>query len=181
MQQTQLPGGFERTEADNHIAEDVTQQLSAKQEGKLIHFVDQRLLDVSRLYKRRAVEDSQQAVSSTALDQLLTEISSIVKILYQIPTGSAPIATAYSLNILDTVSDYLRVFDRSPETSFAFLSELDNLFVKLIRERAVNVTEQTRLNGLVARLRLIVFTKYKGHEQYESQCSDVFEFSLGLI
>lgn len=181
MDSTKQSGGFVIDEATDNAASESGTALTVKQESKLIHFIDQRLLDVSRLYKRRAVEDSDQAVSASALDQLLLELSSIIKIMAQIPRGSAPIATAYALSILDSATDYIHVFNRSPTQTFCFLAEFDTLFAKLVRQRAVNLTEQTRLNALVARLRLIVFTKYKGSAQFESQCSNVFENTLGLI
>lgn len=177
-----MAGGFIEPEtAADESRESTRPSLSSRQEGKLIHYLDQKLLEVSRLYKRRAVEDSVQAVAASALDQLLLELSSIVKILEQVPAGSASIVVAYALNILDIASDYIRVFDRSPTSTFVFTRELDGLFVSLLDRRLVNLTEQTRLNGLVSRLRNIVYTKYDGRQEYEARCSSVFEGSMAFI
>jgi hypothetical protein len=172
-----LPGGFVENE-NAHITAEQNNPLSSKQESKLIHYIDQRLLDISRLYKRRAVEDSDQAVASQALDQLLEELCSLIQILTQVPLRSASIVIAYALNILDIVTDYIRVFNKSPDKTFTSLRALVSHFVRLLDHHVLSITEQTRLQGLAARLRNVVYTKYEGLEPYEAACSEVFAGSI---
>lgn len=50
------------------------ERLSEKQEARLIHYADQEILNLSRIYKNRAVGDSASAVDAAGLDQLATEV-----------------------------------------------------------------------------------------------------------
>lgn len=155
--------------------------LTVRQERNFIHFVDGKMLDISRMYKNRAVLDESDAVAGHALDQLLREVQSLLTLISQLPPASAVIAVPYLLTMLDMTTEYVRVFDQSPSNTFALLDNLDGFFQQLLLQGSVNVTEQTRLNALIGRLRDSVYTKYKDDESYEAQTSKVFEKSLELI
>lgn len=155
--------------------------LTVRQERNFIHFVDQKMLEISRMYKNRAVGDENDAVAGDALDQLLREVQSLIDLISQLPQASAVVAVPYLLTMLDMTTEYIRVFNQSPVTTFALLNHLDVAFQDLLVQNKVNVTEQTRLNALIGRLRDSVYTKYKDDEQYEARTSKVFEKSLELI
>lgn len=155
--------------------------LTIRQERNFIHFVDQKMLEISRLYKNRAVRDEGDAVAGDALDQLLHEIQSLITLITQLPQASAVIAVPYLLTMLDMTTEYIRVFNQSPTTTFALLESLDSSFERLLNQNNVSVTEQTRLNALIGRLRDSVYTKYKDDEEYEAKTSNVFSKSLSLI
>lgn len=156
-------------------------QLSPKQEAKLIHYADQEILNISRLYKNRAVGDGEAAVASAALDQLAAKVQSLCKVLAQVPLASASIAVAYLLTIVDMITEYIRVFNVAPDSTFTTLTLIDQLFHQLLRQGQVSITEQTRLKALIGRVRSVVYSKYNRLQDYEANCSKVFELSIGLI
>lgn len=158
-----------------------SERLSARQENRLIHHADQEMLNISRMYKNRAVEEGSDAVAALALDQLLAAIRSLSLVLAQIPSSSGSIAVAYLLSLLDMVVEYVRVFDRSPNSTFTTLDLMDNIFHKLLSHGQVTPTEKIRLKALIDRVRDAIFTKYEGLQDYEASCSRVFQRSIELI
>lgn len=171
--------GFIVQNAQQDHADD--RQLTAQQESKLIHYCDQKLLEISRAYKNRAIQESDDAKSATALDALLAQISTLMDVLEKVPLGSVSIAVSYVLLILSSyLTDYLSVFEPSPFATFSLLARLDAYLSRLIIKEKLNMTERTRLSGILTRLRDVVFEKYPG-EQYEASCSRTFQSTIELL
>lgn len=177
-------GGFVRESEAIETAETfkgIAPRLTQHQESKLIHYCDQKLLDISRLYKNRALQDSELATASAALDLILDQVSGLFDVLCKVPLASSSIAISYMLLILGShLIDYLGTFDPSPETTFALIGRMDNYLAFMLTKDKLNMTERTRLTAIITRIRDTIYDKYPG-EQYEAACSRAFQGTVELM
>ncbi|ORY75760.1 hypothetical protein BCR37DRAFT_389585 [Protomyces lactucae-debilis] len=168
--------------------------LSQQQETRLIHHLDAQLLTLSRSLKRQTAS-SQDAAASLAL--LTSHMTGLLALFKQVPAGSASLAVAYLMSILDATMDHLTLLALPEDTSsiFVLLAEMDDMYSGLIQADLVTITEATRLRALFGTCRAVLFEKLEPKTQViqeldneeateirlEAQLSNVFQKSLTLL
>lgn len=97
------------------------------------------------------------------------------------PLDSGSIAVAYLLTLMDMLIEYVQVFNRAPQSTFGTFARLDRIFHRLMTHTKVSMTEQTRLKALIARARSAIYSRYHALQEYEADCSKVFELSIETL
>ena len=160
---------------------DAQHDLTALQESRLIDWLDERLLERSRLIKRRVMRQD----SSVTLAEILEILHPVFDVIARIPKTkrSSALATSYLITIIDTVVDDIEMFEEMPPTiAFELLSGCDAVLYELLAHKGnlVDLTSRTRLDAILARARQVMFTLYASPEN-EKALSDVFDRSIAII
>ncbi|KAJ8100975.1 hypothetical protein POJ06DRAFT_85479 [Lipomyces tetrasporus] len=149
--------------------------LSSAQQSKLINYLDEQLLHISRKFVRKFSDTGPPDSVYYTIEPLLDDLSKLVDLIwYSVSSTSTPfIQSQYLLRIADDLNDSLPSLPiNSPEKVFLFLRKLDKIFHKLIvgdvpSHKRMNNTEKMRLESIVERTRVdivAVMVPFRGHE-----------------
>jgi hypothetical protein len=132
--------------------------LNARAISSLIRYLDNALLETSRLHIQRAEGGGYRSVSA-----LVEDLEKLVDLLWKSSTPSLQIQ--YLLQIANTFNEYLAGYQIADEKEwhdvFALLDKLDRCFHELLTAHAtdttgMNMTEKVRLKSVIERTRLHV-------------------------
>ncbi|KAK9322547.1 hypothetical protein V1517DRAFT_133368 [Lipomyces orientalis] len=149
--------------------------LSSAQQSKLINYLDEQLLHISRKFVRKLSDTGPPDSAYHSIEPLLDDLTKLVDLIwYSVSSTSTPfIQSQYLLRIADDLNDCLPSLPiNSPEKVFLFLRKLDKIFHKLIvgdvpSHKRMSNTEKTRLESIVERARVdivAVMVPFRGHE-----------------
>ncbi|KAK9367804.1 hypothetical protein V1509DRAFT_565817 [Lipomyces kononenkoae] len=149
--------------------------LSSAQQSKLINYLDEQLLLISRKYVRKFSDTGPPDSVYYTIEPLLDDLTKLVDLIwYSVSTTSTPfIQSQYLLRIADDLNDCIPSLPiNSPERVFSFLRKLDKIFHKLIvgdvpSHKRMGNTEKARLESIIERTRVdivAVMSPFDGHE-----------------
>ncbi|KAA8894407.1 hypothetical protein FN846DRAFT_974203 [Sphaerosporella brunnea] len=133
-------------------------QLNPRATSSLIRYLDNALLEASRLHIQRAEGGGYRSVSA-----LVGDLEQLVDLLWKSSIPSLQVQ--YLLQIANSFNEYLAGYQINNEQEwydvFALLDKLDRCFYELITTRTtdravMNMTEKVRLKSVVERTRIHV-------------------------
>ncbi|KAK9469440.1 hypothetical protein V1512DRAFT_8255 [Lipomyces arxii] len=160
-------------------------QLSSAQQSKLINYLDDQLLQISRKYVKK-FSDSGNAETYLSLDPLLDDISKVVDLLwYSVSaTSTTFIQTQYLIKIADDLNDYMSTLKAdSHDKLFIFLRKMDKILFRLIvgdipSHNRMSNTERTRLESVAERTRVLMVSLLSAVGGYEVDVTRVYDAVL---
>ncbi|KAK9476010.1 hypothetical protein V1514DRAFT_286280 [Lipomyces japonicus] len=155
--------------------------LSESQQSKLINYLDQELLHVSRKFVQKTSSDQDNSI-----DGLLVDLNKIVDLLwYSVSSTSTPFIQAqYLLKIADDLNDYITSLPiENANILFKFIRKLDKIFLNLIKgdipsRSRIGNTEKVRLEGIIERTRVDIVSTLGPSSDYDYELARVYELLL---
>ncbi|KAK9381821.1 uncharacterized protein V2V93DRAFT_202394 [Kockiozyma suomiensis] len=187
-----------------HAAPSEFTRLSSAQQSKLINYLDDQLLQISRRFVRKSSlsdddgesidfettpKDQHHHTAYTTIEPMIADLTELVDLIwYSVPSTPVPfIQVQYLLRIADDFNDCVPQLPiTEPEKLFIFLKMLDLIFYELIegnipsRARMGN-TEKARLEGIAERTRLDVLECMNGFRGYELDVTRVYDKVLEVL
>ncbi|KAK9347204.1 hypothetical protein V1522DRAFT_435131 [Lipomyces starkeyi] len=160
--------------------------ISSAQQSKLINYLDEQLLYISRKYVRKFSDTGPPDSVYYTIEPLLEDLTKVVDLIwYSVSTTSTPfIQSQYLLRIADDLNDSIPSLPIAlPDKVFSFLRKLDKIFYKLIvgdipSHKRMSNTEKARLESIVERTRVDIVTVMSPFGGHELDITRVYEAVL---